>query len=324
MIGKEMKLPRGRVPSDAMKLKTYIQNVAVLNGVSYAAAEKFVNKRSPTAQQAIAQNPDLHETAPVEPEIPETDAEILSRVGERFNMLNTITRGCCTGAVRSTIVSGVGGVGKTHAIEQILDHYRETQNIQSEVVRGVLSAVNLYKLLYRNRTKHCITVLDDADGIFWDEDALSILKVALDSSLTRKISWMSESQALKNDDVPNTFEYAGSMIFITNIDFQTYVDNGKGKLAPHLQALLTRTMYLDLKLHTDRDLMLWIDHVITKNHVLVKDGLKHEQEKEVLDFMKANRTDLRNLSIRTALKLAMLVKMNPAKWQTMARTVECK
>lgn len=319
----QMKLPRGRVPVDAEKLKHYIQNVAVMNSVNYDVAEKFVHSRSKDVQTAKKANPDVF-SMPAVPESNETDEEVIDRIAQRFDMLHTIARGACTGSVRSLVVSGAGGVGKTHAIEAILEYYRETKNIQSEVVRGVLSAVNLYKLLHRNRTQNCVTVLDDADAIFWNEDALSVLKAALDSSLTRKISWMSESQALKQDDVPTTFLYEGSMIFITNIDFQAYVDRGVGKLAPHLQALLTRAMYLDLKLHTERDLMLWIETVVTKNHILVQDGLKHEQEKAVLAFMKENKGNLRNLSIRTALKLASFVKMNPNKWQQMAHTIECK
>jgi hypothetical protein len=323
MSATKLALPRGRVPTDATKLKAYIAKVALENGVSLDEAEKFVVNRSKSANDAISLNPEQHAVLP-EKVSEESDEETLQRLSGRFDMMHTIARGACVGNVRSVIISGVGGVGKTYDIEQMLDMYRETQNLQSEVVRGVLTPVNLYKLLYRNRTKHCVTVLDDADQIFWNEDAVSILKAALDSSLVRKISWMSESNALKQDDVPPNFIYEGSMIFLTNIDFQDYVDKGKGKLAPHLQALLTRAMYLDLKLNDLRSLSLWIEHVVSKNHILVKGGLSLPQENEVLDFIKKNRGRLRNLSIRTALKIAQMVAMDPKGWQKMAYEVECR
>lgn len=297
--------PMGRPPKDPAKL-------AVYNKIKVEAMAASMGGAVPEELSHYVDDPN------------ETDEEVISKIGQRFEMLNKIARGACEGAVRSLIVSGAGGVGKTHTIEQIVEHYIEEENIQAELVSGVISPIHLYMLLYRNRTKNCVVVLDDADNIFWNEDALSILKAALDSSPKRKISWLSQSAALNENDVPQTFYYEGSMIFITNINFQAIVDGGKGKLAPHLQALMTRALYLDLKLHTARDVGLWIDYIITTNNILVQDGLTPNQQEEVLEFIAENRHRLRNLSIRTALKLAYFVKMSPDNWRSMAETVELK
>lgn len=302
-------MPIGRPPKDPVKRAAWQKirdSAAAMVGTVYDGPGSLVDL--PVAKE----DPKL------------TDEEIIEMISQRFDILNKIAAGACEGSVRSLIVSGAGGVGKTHTIEQKVEHYVDEGDIQAEVVKGVLTPINLYMLLYRNRHKNSVTILDDADAIFWNEDALGILKAALDSSKKRKISWLSESSALKNNDVPQTFDYHGSIIFITNIDFQSVVDGGKGKLVPHLQALMTRAIYLDLKLHTPREVGLWIDYMVQKHGILIQDGLSEDQQEDVLNFIADNRTKLRNLSIRTALKLSFMVKTSSQNWRKMAETLEFK
>lgn len=252
-----------------------------------------------------------------------SDAEILSDLKERFNILTMLTSGACTKSIRAVTVTGAPGVGKTYTVEQILEHFKVKQNTQFEIVRGALSAVNLYKLAYRNRKAGNIIVLDDADSIFNDEDALNILKVLCDSSETRKVSWMKESNALKEDDIPQSFEFNGAMIFISNLDFQRFVDEGKNKYSAHFEAIMSRSLYLDLRLHSRNELGVWIDHVATEGKLLRREGLSETQSKAVLSFLKTNRDVLRELSLRTLIKAAQLVKANKD-WQTMGKILLCK
>lgn len=252
-----------------------------------------------------------------------TDVQILSDLKERFNILTMLTSGACTKSIRAVTVTGAPGVGKTYTVEQILEHFKVKQNTQFEIVRGALSAVNLYKLAYRNRKPGNIIVLDDADSIFNDEDALNILKVLCDSSEVRKVSWMKESNALKEDDIPQSFEFNGAMIFISNLDFQRFVDEGKNKYAAHFEAIMSRSLYLDLRLHSRDELGVWIDHVATEGKLLRREGLSDEQGKAVLSFLKVNRDNLRELSLRTLIKAAQLVKSHK-EWQSMGRILLCK
>lgn len=255
----------------------------------------------------------------------ETEEDIVLKIAERFDILYKCTHGATTGAVRSLIVSGAGGVGKTYTVEKILEYAKENGGTKSEVVHGVLTPVNLYKLLHRNRFANNVVVLDDADSIFDEDTALSVLKAALDSGKSRKISWLAEGKSLiskKDGEVPTEFMYEGTMIFITNLDFQRLVDIGKSKMTAHMQALMTRALYLDLRLHTVKDLTAWVRHIVSKEHILVQDGLSYEQEAEVLDFITENCHNLRNLSIRTATKMASFVKMVGEDWKIMAKHTE--
>jgi hypothetical protein len=58
---------------------------------------------------------------------------------------------------------------------------------------------------------------------------------------------------------------------------------------------------------------------------LFKDyNFSDNQGEQVLDFMQANQKRLRELSIRTALKIADLVKISPNKWQALAMNTVMK
>ena len=64
-----------------------------------------------------------------------------------------------------------------------------------------------------------VVVFDDCDSILLDEVCLNLLKGALDSGKKRKISWLAESHSLRREGVPDSFDFKGGVIFITNLKF---------------------------------------------------------------------------------------------------------
>jgi hypothetical protein len=157
-------------------------------------------------------------------------------------------------------------------------------------------------------------VFDDCDSVFADELCLNILKAALDSKKTRRIHWNTDSFKLRNEGVPDSFEFKGSAIFITNIKF----DNVKSKkLRDHLEALESRCHYIDLTIDTDREKMLRIKQ-ITEDGMLAEYALGKSVEQEIIDYIDLNKKKLRELSLRTVLKIADLAKAFPDKWEAMA------
>jgi hypothetical protein len=291
--------PKGRPPKNPTKLAAYLAQKAAW-------------------EQSVIAAPIFHDDNPTE-----TNEDIVVRVSNMFDIFHKYAKGAVEGNVRSLIVSGAGGVGKSHMIDSVLEYAKENQGVKYEIVKGVLSPINLYMLLWRNQTNKHIIVLDDADSIFADEGALSLLKNALDSTPVRKICWFAESKALKENDIPKEILYQGSMIFITNRDFDAEIKHG-GRYTPHMQALMTRALYLDLKLHTAKDLAAWIRHIVSKNHILIQEGLSYAQENEVLDFISDNKDKLRHLSIRTAIKLAAMVKTDGESWRESAKLFEMR
>jgi hypothetical protein len=114
--------------------------------------------------------------------------------------------------------------------------------------------------------------------------------------------------------VPDSFEFKGSCIFITNIKFENVKSK---KMRDHLEALESRCHYIDLAIDTDREKMLRIQQ-ITKDGMLDEYGLEPEVVEEIVDYIDMNKKKLRELSLRTVLKVADLAKAFPTKWEAMA------
>ena len=249
----------------------------------------------------------------------ETDDETIERMRERFDMLEDMTKACKRGDVRAMIVSGPPGVGKSHGVEKVLGKHDLIADIAGvpskyQVVKGAMSAIGLYCKLFNYADKDNVLVFDDCDSVFSDELSLNILKAALDSKKNRTIHWNTDSFKLRNEGVPDSFTFKGSAIFITNIKF----DNVKSKkMRDHLTALESRCHYIDLTIDTDREKMLRIKQ-ITNDGMLDSYKLDDEVVQDIVDFIDINKTKLRELSLRTVLKVADLAKAFPTKWEAMA------
>lgn len=250
-----------------------------------------------------------------------TDAELMADLKLRFGMLAKLTKGALDRNVRSLVVSGAPGVGKSHTVETILE---STKGAKFAIVKGTLSGIALYKLGYEFSKPGNVIVLDDADGIFADEDALNVLKALCDSSATRRVSWRKESNALKEDEIPQEYEFHGAMVFISNIPFQEVVDKGGNKFIPHFAALLSRSLYLDLQLHDRQAISLWIRHIAVEGKLFAREGVTPAVGERILTFLMRERDTLRELSIRTLLKAASLAKTNPSDWEPMAKVLLCR
>ena len=254
----------------------------------------------------------------------ETDEEIIDRLRDRFDMLEDMTRAAKKGDVRAMIVSGPPGVGKSFGVEKVLGKHDLIAQLgdrpaKYEVVKGAMSAIGLYCKLFKMADKDNVIVFDDCDSIFADELSLNILKAALDSKKTRRIHWNTDSFKLRNEGVPDSFEFKGSAIFITNVKF----DRAKGKIREHLMALESRCHYMDLTIDTEREVMLRIKQ-ITNDGMLDEYKFDDAIVQEIIDFVDINKKRLRELSLRTVLKVADLAKAFPTRWETMAENTVMK
>ena len=252
----------------------------------------------------------------------ETDEQVMTRLGERFEILEEMTRAVKKGDVRAMIVTGPPGVGKSFGVEKVLSKHDVFANVADdtklkkyEVVKGAMSAIGLYKKLYEFSDKKSILVFDDCDSVLLDDLSLNILKAALDSSKKRTIHWNTDSRSLRQEGMPNSFEFKGGAIFITNIKF----DHVKSKkLKDHLEALESRCHYLDLTIDTTREKLLRIRQVVRDCDMLGDYDLEDSAKLEVVEFIEANAHKMRELSLRMVLKVADIRVSMPNKWQAVA------
>jgi hypothetical protein len=252
----------------------------------------------------------------------QTDDERMAEIAERFEILTEMTKAAVAGDIRAMIVSGPPGVGKSYGVEQEVEKAQlfdqiAGKRLRAEVVKGSATPIGLYQTLYKYSDPNCVVVFDDCDSILLDDVSLNLLKGALDSGKKRKISWLSESSTLRREGIPDSFNFHGSVIFITNLKFDKMKSQ---KLRDHLDALQSRCHYLDLTLDTMRDKVLRIKQIARSGELFADMDISEVGQDEIIDFMNVNKNKLREMSLRMAIKIGQLYKSFPTKWQALAQT----
>jgi hypothetical protein len=299
------------IPDRKIKIKCDgISSYRVVSNVAHSAVGDKSLEQIKVADTAVAH---------------ESDDEIIERTRARFQILTDMTKAVKAGDVRAMIVSGPPGVGKSFGVEEVLtkdDLFNALgeRKPRYEIVKGAMSAIGLYSKLYEFSAEKNVVVFDDCDSVLLDDIALNILKAALDTSKKRTISWNTDSNMLRREGVPDRFEFKGGAIFITNIKFENVRSK---KLQDHLAALESRCHYIDLQMDTDREKVLRIKQIVSDGML---DSYEFDEYKrdEVVDFIMSNRAKLRELSLRTVLKVADLRKSFPGNWKAMAEVTVMK
>lgn len=258
-----------------------------------------------------------------EPEVVETEEQIRQKLTERFTALNLIADQTVSGKNKALIVSGPAGVGKSHNVLQAARKFEERGG-KVGIVKGFVRPTGLYRMLYNHSAHNDVIVFDDADSAFNDPVSLNILKAACELSDNRRISWLSETKMLdeEGDRLPRQFEFSGNIVFITNLDMQGLVDRGHS-LSPHFEALMSRSLYIDLGMKTKRDCIVRIKQVV-ESGALSTHGITPKDAGEILQFVEENTDKLRELSLRLVVKIGRLKQFNQAQWKTLAKVTCCK
>jgi len=252
-----------------------------------------------------------------------SDKEIEKEISDRFDVLELLTHGVIERQIKAMIVSGAAGIGKTYTIDRMLmDAENAGKVTKFSMMTGSCTAVGLYLQLWAHQNEGNVLVLDDIDSIFDDQEALNLLKGALDTGRARNISWLGASKFLKDEGADQTFEFNGTVIFITNVNFDERIAKG-GKLAVHYEALISRCMYLDLGIHSMREVLIRIKQVIKSTDMMRKLGVNEKQTSEMMTWMDSNLNNLRKVDLRTMIKLSQAVKASPKNWDRIAKAALC-
>jgi hypothetical protein len=175
----------------------------------------------------------------------------------------------------------------------------------------------MYKKFYQYRTKTLI--FDDCDAVFRDENGRNLMKAALDTKKVRKISYLKkttavfdpkdfemdpegEFNAIENGIVPNSFEFEGRVIFISNL--------AKDKADPD-GAIRSRSILIDVN-PDDATLMermkLLLPHLEPREMPIA-------EKEEIYEFMK----EANDISMRTFVKAAGLKLAGLPNWKRMTQ-----
>ena len=217
-------------------------------------------------------------------------------------------------------MSGPPGLGKSYTVEEKMAEF-EKMGKNVAYIKGYVRPLALYKLLYETRHLDSILVFDDSDSIFADENCMNLLKTACDSTDRRVLHWLSKSIEREEDEegesIPEKFDYEGSIIFITNKDFDALIAEGN-KMSTHFEALVSRALYLDLAMKTKMDYIVRIKQVV-RGGMMRKRGFTAAEEAQIMEFVTSNVEKFRELSLRMVVKLGNLYRSDKRSWQKFAR-----
>ena len=212
-----------------------------------------------------------------------------------FNNLRNLTRMVGKGIQPSLVVTGMAGMGKTHIVKDTLQQLGLRESFEFVHYKGRATAAGLYITLYENSDK--IVILDDCDSVFKDDDAVNILKGALDSYDTRYISYIT-SRELKDsygNAVPRQFNFTGRVIFISNYE-QSRID----------EAIKSRSFVQDISMSTEQ-VFLRMEQLINK----IEPAIKKEHKVQALEIMKCinEKYDGVEINIRSLIKASRIIAM---------------
>jgi len=231
-----------------------------------------------------------------------SEPQVYFSVPERFNFINQFVGLVSSGKINSFILTGSGGLGKTHAVIEGLKASGKTEDTIGEVdgdfivIRGYSTAKALYRTLWENNGK--IIIFDDADSVHRDPIGANILKAALGSESKRIISWGAEFP--ESESLPNRFEFIGRVIFISNLSQQDFP-----------QALVSRSMRVDLTLNTAEKL----DRIKQVFDEVPGDA---DEKSEVMAFVTKYADMATDLNIRSALAVLKLRRDIGENWERLA------
>lgn len=277
---------------------------AVVNGKVVAESTNKQYLKTKVSKMSL---PVAFATAPVE----EENTALRFPINQRFNFVKRLVSMVGRGKTASALVTGEGGLGKSHTVIKALEDAglynisgvdldgQEAPNDSFRVVKGYSTAKGLYRILYENRNS--IIVFDDCDSILRDDDAVNLLKGALDSYDSRIITWNSMRP---DEELPRSFEFRGGVVFISN-----------RPMAKIDQALRTRSMCVDLTMTLDQKLDR-MEVIMQEDDFLPEVSLNFKRD--ALNMIRECKEDAREVSLRTLITVARIRAENDADWKDLA------
>jgi hypothetical protein len=186
-----------------------------------------------------------------------------------YDELTRYAQAFAAGHLNFVLLLGDPGVGKTQV-------FRHALGESACWLQGNVSAFGLYLKAYAHRDQPL--VLDDVDGLDRDSGFVRFLKSMCQTDPVKRLSWDTQAHALKEHEVPSAFTTRSRLVVIAN-DWKS--------VSANVRALEDRAQVIVFAPHNDeihRYAATWFD------------------DKEVLDFVGAQRAALPQLSLRLYVK----------------------
>jgi hypothetical protein len=237
-------------------------------------------------------------------------------INKRFEFVEQMVSMVSKKTIASAIITGEGGLGKTHTVLASLDRAGFTNvtdladfeigsivntSKSYRVIKGFSTAKGLYRSLFESNGM--VLVFDDCDSVLKDPVALNLLKGALDSYGERYINWNAE---MRDPDLPRSFKFTGSIVFISNMDLDR-VD----------QAVKSRALCVDLTMTQEQKVERM--EVLVESEDFLQD-FEVSVKRDAIAFIRDNMDNVANLSLRTLIATTKIAAEG-GDWKQLAKYV---
>lgn len=235
-------------------------------------------------------------------------------INQRFEFVGDMVLMLAKGDQASVVVSGPGGLGKSHTVVAaleasgltdvtVLDEFEVGSVLDTaksyRVIKGYSTPKGLYRTLYEN--KDGVVVFDDCDSVLKDPVSLNLLKAALDSYDRRIISWRAD---MRDEELPQSFEFKGRVVFISNLPSEA-LD----------QAIISRSMAVDLSMTAEQKIQR-MQFLLDQPEFMPEYAKNLKQD--ALNLINVLRDSVKELSLRTLIQVTKIRKSAGAKWKDLA------
>jgi hypothetical protein len=165
-------------------------------------------------------------------------------------------------------------------------------------IKGYSSASALYRLLYENR--HRTVIFDDCDSVLKNDDAVNVLKSALDSYEERWVSWNINSNF---SDLPPAFKFEGQVIFVTNLPLDKVPE-----------PIRTRCFPVDVSMNSEQRLERMSDVLVD-----VMPEIDMSFKLEAINLLKKYMHLTQNINFRSLMKvISIRIDAATSNWERLA------
>lgn len=250
---------------------------------------------------------------------------IVSDVIQQFDtvelMSRIFTNTDSSSATRGLLISGDAGMGKTHFVKKGLFTSLDKERVYD--AGSSVTAAALYCKMYFAREQGSVLLLDDVDIIHKSpgemNTILDLFKAATEMTHgSRMVGWerANSNQLMRDNNIPSSFDFQGSIIWITN----DTIDDISKKAKAHWPAISSRFTQIPVRLDDNQKLQYTL-YLLTEQGMLSENcntklgGYSEEIVESTVNFIRENYKNLIDITPRSAAKIADTMEQYPDHWR---------
>jgi hypothetical protein len=207
------------------------------------------------------------------------------------------------GTHKNAVLQGPPGLGKSYVVQSELHNRGLSEGEDFIILKGHITNLQLFSVLYLFRRKGQVVVLDDCDDVMNNEIGMSLVKAATDPD-NRRLSWHSSRSPVINDAVVNDFVFNGTLIICSNV---ALVSGRRGRRDQHMAAIMSRATIWPMGWDTRERKFAQIFNMVVNEDYLAgnpQTRLNNKQKADMLKFILENLNEIRSLDLRLPQKIA--------------------